>query len=62
LLPSQHGMTISHYFLTILQLITGQFIDLMMAVMAIRFVASKNLAYDTGSTPIDSQDLLKPSI
>jgi hypothetical protein len=62
LLPSQHGMTISHYFLTILQLITGQFIDLMMAVMAIRFVASKNLTYDTGSTPLDSQDSLKPSI
>jgi hypothetical protein len=61
-LPSQHGMTISHYFLTILHIITGQFIDLMIAVMAIRFVASQNLIYDNGSKPLDSQDSLNPSI
>jgi len=62
LLPSQHGMTISHYFLTILHSITGQFIYLMVVVMTIRFVASRNLIYDNGSKPLDSQDLLNPSI
>lgn len=62
LLPSQHGMTISHYFLTILLIITGRFIDLMIAVMAIRFVAAQNLTYDDSSRPLDSQDSLSPSI
>ncbi len=60
LLPSQHGMTISHYFLTISQIITGQFIDLMIVVMAVRFVASRNLVYDSSPIPVDSQTLLKP--
>jgi hypothetical protein len=59
LLPSQHGATISYYFLTILHIIVGRFIALMMAVMAIRFVASRNLIYDNGSKPLDS---LSPSI
>jgi hypothetical protein len=62
LLPSQHGMTISHYFLTILHSITGQFIYLMVVVMTIRFVASQNLIYDNGSKPLDSQGSLNPSI
>jgi hypothetical protein len=59
LLPSQHGMTISHYLLPTSHIIVGQFIDLMIAVMAIRFVASRNLIYDNGSKPLDS---LNPSI
>ena len=61
-LPSPHGMTISHYLLTASHIIPGQFIDLMIAVMAIRFVASRNLIYDNGSKPLDSQDSLNPSI
>lgn len=59
LLPPQHGATISYYFLTVLHIIVWRFIALMMAVMAIRFVASRNLIYDNGSKPLDS---LKPSI
>ena len=59
LLPSQHGMTISQYFLTILQIITERFIGLMIVVMAIRFVAARNLIYDNGSKPLD---LLNPSV
>ena len=62
LLPSPHGMTISHYFLTAAHIIPGLFIALMLAVMAIRFVASQNLIYDNGSKPLDSQDSLNPSI
>lgn len=62
LLPSQHGITISNYFLTILQVITGQFIDLMVVVMTIRFVTAQNLIYDNSSKPLDSQDSLSPSI
>jgi hypothetical protein len=58
-LPSPHGMTISNYLLTAAHIIPGQFIDLMIAVMAIRFVASRNLIYDNGSKPLDS---LNPSI
>jgi hypothetical protein len=58
-LPSLHGMTISHYLLTASHIIPGQFIDLMIAVMAIRFVASQNLIYDNGSKHLDS---LNPSI
>jgi hypothetical protein len=64
-LPSasvRSGTTISSYFLITTQTIVGQFIDLMMAVMAIRFVASQNLIYDNGSKPLDSQDSLNPSI
>lgn len=61
-LPSPHGMTISHYFLTVLQIIAWRFIALTMAVMAIRFVASQNLIYDNGSKPLDSQGSLNPSI
>ena len=61
-LPSPHGMTISYYLLPTSHIIVGQFIDLMIAVMAIRFVASRNLIYDNGSKPLDSQDSLNPSI
>jgi hypothetical protein len=53
-LPSRHGMTISHYSLTVLQIVTGRFIALMIAVMAIRFVAAQNLIYDSGLEPLDS--------
>jgi hypothetical protein len=60
LLPSQHGVTISHYFLTAAHIIPGRVIGLMMAVMAIRFVAAQNLRYDNGSRPLDSQDALNP--
>lgn len=38
------------------------FIGLIIAVMAVRFVASLNLEYDDRSRYLDSQDLLKPSI
>jgi len=61
-LPSPHGMTISHYFLTAAHIIPGQFIDLMIAVMAIRFVASQNLIYDNSSKSLGSQDSLNPSM
>jgi hypothetical protein len=55
-------MTISHYFLTAAHIIPGQFIDLMIAVMAIRFVASQNLIYDNSSKSLGSQDSLNPSM
>jgi hypothetical protein len=42
--------------------IAGQFINLMMAVIAIRFVAAQNLIFDNGSKSLDSQDSLNPSI
>jgi hypothetical protein len=61
-LPSASAQPISYYFLIAVYTIAGQFIDLMMAVMAIRFVASQNLIYDNGSKPLDSQDSLNPSI
>ena len=61
-LPSASTQPISCYFLMAVYTIAGQFIDLMMAVMAIRFVASRNLIYDNGSKPLDSQDSLNPSI
>ena len=38
------------------------FIGLIIAVMAVRFVASQNLVYDDRSRSLDSQDLLKPLI
>ena len=58
----QSSTTISYYLLTVLQIIIYRFIALMIAVMAIRFVASQNLIYDNGSKPLDSQDSLTPSI
>ena len=62
LLPSPHSMTISYYLLTMAHTIAWRFIALMIAVMAIRFVASRNLIYDNNSKPLDSQDSLNPSI
>jgi hypothetical protein len=53
-LPSPHGMTISHYSLSVLQIVTGRFIALMMVVMAIKFVAAQNLIYDNGLEQLDS--------
>jgi hypothetical protein len=62
-LPSVESATKpSQYVLIVARSITQQFIQLMIAVMAIRFVASRNLIYDNGSKPLDSQDLLNPSI
>jgi hypothetical protein len=62
LLPSQSGMTISYYLISAARIILWRFIALMMAVMAIRFVASRNLIYDNGTKPLDSQGLLNPSV
>lgn len=62
LLPYHHGVTILHYFIMMLRVIASQFIDLMIAVMAIRYVAAQNLRYDKGIKPLDSQDLLNSSI
>jgi hypothetical protein len=45
-----------------LHIIVWRFIALMMAVMAIRFVAAQNLIYDNGSKPLDPQGSLNPSI
>ena len=59
LLPSV-SLGISYYLLTIVHTIVGQFIDLMIVVMAVRFVASRNLVYDNSPIPVDSQTLLKP--
>jgi hypothetical protein len=59
LLPPQHGATISYYFLTVLHIIVGRFIALTIAVMAIRFVAARNLRYDDGLKPLDT---LNPSV
>ena len=61
-LPSRPSTTMSHYLIPTAHVVVGQFIDLMIAVMAIRFVASQNLRYDTGVKPLDSQDSLSPSI
>ncbi|MFH1371663.1 MAG: hypothetical protein ABII09_10320 [Planctomycetota bacterium] len=54
--------TIPQYILVTAQSFAQHFISLMMAVMAVRFVASQNLVYDNGSKQLDSQDSLKPSI
>jgi hypothetical protein len=59
-LPSIYSTTtILQLVLAIAKIIMQQFIWLMIAVMAIRFVASRNLIYDNGSKPLDS---LNPSI
>jgi hypothetical protein len=60
LLPYHQGVTILHYFIMILRVIVSQFIDLMIAVMAIRYVAMQDFRYDEGIKPLDSQDLLNP--
>ena len=62
-LPSiKSATTISQYVLIVAWSITRHFIGLMIAVIAVRFVASQNLVYDDRSRSLDSQDLLKPSI
>jgi hypothetical protein len=62
LLPYHQGVTILHYFIMILRVIASQFIDLMVVVMAVRYVAAQNLRYDNSLEPLDSQDLLNSSI
>ncbi|MFA5252927.1 MAG: hypothetical protein WC454_10135 [Phycisphaerae bacterium] len=60
-LPSlKSATTLSLYSLIMTKYIMQHFISLMMAVMAVRFVASRNLVYDDGSKSVDSQTLLKP--
>ncbi len=58
----RHSIPISYCLITASLIIVGRFIALMMAVMAIRFVAAQNLSYDNGVKLLDSQDLLSPSI
>lgn len=62
LLPYHNGVTILHYFIMILRVIVSQFIDLMIAVMAIRYVAVQNLRYDKATGSSDAQDLVNSSI
>jgi len=60
-LPSIYSATtILQFVLASAQSIIQQFIVLMIAVLSVRFVASRNLVYDDGSRPVDSQTLLKP--
>jgi hypothetical protein len=61
-LPSKPAMAVSYCLITTARIIVWRFIALIMAVMAIRFVASQNLIYDNGSKPLDSQGSLNPSI
>jgi len=49
-------VTISQYVLTISFSIAGQFISLMVAVTAIRFVGGLNLVYDVEPTSLDFED------
>ncbi len=59
-LPSiESATTISQYVLIVALSIIQQFISLILAVMAVRFVASRNLVYDDGSKSVDSKTLLK---
>ena len=59
-LPSiESTTTTSQYVLIVALSIIQQFIGLMIAVMAVRFVASLNLVYDDGSKSVDSKTLLK---
>jgi hypothetical protein len=55
-LPSQRDMTIAYYIITAVRIIVGRFIALMIAVMAIKFVAAQNLIYDSGLEQLDSLD------
>ena len=60
--PPQSTITISQYILIVCLAVVGNFVSLMVAVMAVRFVASLHLVYDDRSRSLDSQDLLKPLI
>jgi hypothetical protein len=60
-LPSlKSASTLSQYALIIIKYIVQHFISLMICVMAVRFVASRNLVYDNSPIPVESQTLLKP--
>ena len=48
-----------YYLLASAKTIISQLLSLMIAVMAVRFVASQNIAYDSQSKSLDSQGLLK---
>lgn len=62
-LPSVNSATtILQYVVIVAWTIIPNFIVLMMAVMAVRFVASLNLVYDSGHVSSDSQGLLKHPI
>lgn len=56
------ALTTSQFILIVFSTVVMQFIGLMIAVTAVRFVASQNLAYDDHLRSADSQDLLKPLI
>ncbi|MGD0078610.1 MAG: hypothetical protein ABSB91_08315 [Sedimentisphaerales bacterium] len=61
-LPSVASATsLTQFAFLIAQTVTQSFIGLIIAVMAVRFVASLNLVYDDIQTGLDSQNLLKPS-
>jgi hypothetical protein len=60
--PVQSATKISQHFLIIIRFVVQNFISLMIAVMAVRFVASQNLLYDNGPRPLNSQNLLKTPI
>jgi hypothetical protein len=60
-LPSlKSATTLSQYSFIITRYIVQHFIGLMIAVMAVRFVASRNLVYDDSLKSFDSKALLKP--
>jgi len=51
----QDTMTISQYILIVCLAVVGNFIGLMIVVLAVRFVASLDLVYDEQISPSDSQ-------
>jgi hypothetical protein len=53
------GAAVLYYLITATRVIVGRFIALTIAVMAIRFVAARNLRYDDGLKPLDT---LNPSV
>jgi hypothetical protein len=56
---SYNPATTSQYILRSVPSIIGQFIGLMIAVMAVRFVASLHLVYDNTPSSLDFEDLRK---
>jgi hypothetical protein len=62
-LPSiESAVTISQFVLTVAKSIIQQFVSLMIVVLAVRFVTSRNLVYDNRSSSLNFQDLPKPLI
>ena len=62
-LPSVASDTsLAQFAFLIVQTVIQNFIGLIIAVMAVRFVASLNLVYDDSRKGLDSQNLLKSSI